>query len=120
MLRTEVTKKCCPAKALSSQRRVLSFRPTGEFFLRSLVFARDNRPRPVTLAPLRLCGRHGLSDLFLDSEFQIFLASICAIPQISAASNVGPRLSSVVRSCQTKFTPHKNEIVGSTLIMQTK
>ena len=35
----------------------LSFRPKGEIFLRSLAFARDDGPRPVTFAPWRLCGR---------------------------------------------------------------
>src|SRR5438093_9486835 len=38
--------------------RFLSFRPTGEIFLGSLVFTRDDGPRPVILAPLHLCTRH--------------------------------------------------------------
>jgi hypothetical protein len=54
----------------------------GEIFPRSLAFARDDGQERVTLAPLRsfdqaqdmLCGRHGFSHLFLDSEFQILLA----------------------------------------------
>jgi len=46
------------AKTPSGKERLLSFRPTGEIFLKSLV-ARDDGPRPVTLAtfpPLRECS----------------------------------------------------------------
>ena len=32
---------------------LLSFRPKGEIYLRSLALARDDGPRPVTFAPLR-------------------------------------------------------------------
>ena len=63
-----------PAKAPSTQRKgTLSFRPTGEILIRSLVFARDDSPRPSLGGPfdevypargqrardmlLRLCGR---------------------------------------------------------------
>ncbi len=47
----------------------LSFRPKGEIFLRSLAFARDDGPRPVTFAPWRLCGKS--SDFFFAS-FALF------------------------------------------------
>src|SRR4029077_3743697 len=36
-----------------AKRRALSFRPKGEIFLRSLAFARDDGPWPITLRPLR-------------------------------------------------------------------
>src|SRR5438132_91806 len=36
-----------------AMRRALSFRPKGEIFVRSLAFARDDGPWPITLRPLR-------------------------------------------------------------------
>src|SRR2546426_2760964 len=42
--------------------RALSFRPQGEIVLRSLAFARDDGPRPITWRPLRLCASHLFSD----------------------------------------------------------
>ena len=64
------SRQACPeshrrgAKTLSSD--LLSFRPQGEIFLRSLAFPRDDGHRPVTFAPWRpfdfaqdmLCGRY--------------------------------------------------------------
>jgi len=46
-----------------------SFEIVSNFVLRASNF--------FFLAPLRLCERHGFSDLVLVSEFQILLASFC-------------------------------------------
>src|SRR6266545_1577258 len=55
---------CCAAlqEFLAPRREVtrLSFRPKGEILLRSLAFARDDGPRPVTWRAWRLCA----SDVF--------------------------------------------------------
>src|SRR3972149_2433085 len=74
MRQTEVTKNVIAPSRQARKERALSFRPKGEIFLRSLAFARDDRPRPITLAPLRLGARHSFSNLFSIGKFQISLA----------------------------------------------
>src|SRR3990167_7742160 len=54
----------------------LSFRPKGEIFLRSLAFARDDGPRPVTLASFAFFAREtSFSCLLVVGKIQICLAS---------------------------------------------
>jgi len=79
----------CRRDAKHAKKDPLSFRPKGEIFLRSLASARDDGPRPVTLAPFALRSSSGwwvyrttplretrFSDLFFIRTFQISLASI--------------------------------------------
>src|SRR5205823_10674060 len=78
--------------------RLLSFRPTGEIFLRSLV-ARDDGPRPVTLAtfaPLRESQsfRFPLSEIrpenfkYLWLEFILQLLYYCSYARFRPAMSI--------------------------------
>jgi len=59
-----------------AKKEPLSFRPKGEILLRSLAFARDDGPRPVTLAPFASLRETRFSDLFFIRTFQISLARL--------------------------------------------
>ena len=71
-------KKIYRAKhAKLAKKDLLSFRPKGEIFLRSLAFARDDWLRPVTLASFAFFARDiNSSDLLFIPKYQISLARI--------------------------------------------
>src|SRR3990172_9006276 len=66
-----------------AKKEPLSFRPKGEILLRSLAFARDDGPRPVTLAPFASLRETRFSDLFFVRTFQISLASFYPISTLT-------------------------------------
>ena len=60
---------------------LLSFRPKGEIYLRSLALARDDGPRPVTLVPLRLCERYSFPIRIFSRQARQVRKGLTAFPE---------------------------------------